>query len=109
MTNKKNLAVKEVEVVLEVLKEYVNSKKDMPYEVLEKIKNKLMDVDQKLMVAEEDYNKTINELLLSNSLLLKFEQLFEMIGTIGTISVEEEDKLDELNTILKTGIDSMKD
>ncbi len=109
MTKKKNLVVKEVEVVLEVLKEYVDSKKSMPYEALEEIKNKLIDIDQKLIVIEEDYNKTINELLLSNSLLLKFEQLFEMIGTIGTISVEEEDNLDKLNTILKEGIDSMKD
>lgn len=109
MTKKKNLAVKEVEVVLAVFKEYVDSKKDMPCEVLEDVVNKMIEVEKILTIAEKDYDRTIKELLFSNSLLVKFEQLFEMIGTLGTISVEDEKKLDKTIAILQSGIESIKD
>lgn len=102
MTKEEKVAVKDVEVVLEVLKEYMNSKKDMPYEVLKDVVNKLKEI-------EEDYNKTINELLLSNALVVKFEQLIELIGTVGTISVEDDKKLDKTITILSNCVDAIKD
>ena len=46
----------EVEVVLAVLKEYLNEGKDMPCEVMQY-------VVQELNKIEENYNKTINDLM----------------------------------------------
>ena len=43
---------------------------------------------------EEDYNKTINDLLLSNSLVVKMEKVLELIGTLSASSVENEEKMD---------------
>lgn len=69
----------------------------------------MKDVVNKLKEIEEDYNKTINELLLSNALVVKFEQLIELIGTVGTISVEDDKKLDKTITILSNCVDAIKD
>lgn len=93
MTKEEICVVKEVKVVPKILREYIRDKKDIPYEVVK-------DVVQKLEKFEEDYNKTINELLLSNSLVVKFEQLIELIGTVGTISIEDEETLDKTITVL---------
>lgn len=102
MKNKKNLAVKDVEVVLGVLNKYLNSRGDMPYEVLQ-------DVVIMLAKVKEDYDKTIKELLLSNSLVVKMEKFIEVIGAVGTISVEDEDKLDQSLDVLKNHLSKIKD
>lgn len=107
MTNKKSKAVKEVKVVLEVFEKYAVTKKDIPYEKLKETVDRLKKAEEELAFMEKEYYKTINELLLTNSLLTKFEQLCEMIGTIGTISVESEDKLDKTINILHEGIKSI--
>lgn len=88
MTKDENKVVKEVKVVLEVLKEYFENKRDVPYAVLE-------EVFEKLLAVEEDYNKTIKDLLASNSLVVKYEQLLELIGIVSTISVEDELQMDD--------------
>lgn len=87
MANKEGNAVKEVEEVLEVLNEYLNLQKDVPCFVVEKLINNLHKI-------EEDYNKTINDLLLSNSLVVKMEKVLELIGTLSASSVENEEKMD---------------
>lgn len=102
MTKEEFKAVNEVKVVLEVLSGYIDRKENISNEVLK-------DVVNKLNQAEEDYNKTINELLLCNSLVVKYEQLIELIGTLGTISVEDEAKLDKTITILGDCINTIKD
>ena len=89
ITKDENKAVKEVRVVLEVLKEYVESKKDVPYAVLD-------EVFKKLLAVEEDYDKTIRDLLASNSLVVKYEKLLELIGIVSTISVEDEPEMDNI-------------
>ena len=88
MTKEENKAVNEVKVVLEVLNGYIESEENISNEKLKYVVNKLKQV-------EEDYNKTINELLYCNSLVVKYEQLMGLIGTLGTISVEDEAKLDK--------------
>ena len=95
-------AVKEVKVVLAVLKEYLDKKADMPYEV---IKN----VVQKLNNIEEDYDATIKELSASTSLVIKLEKLYDIIGAIGTISIEDEEKLDKTLNILDKYVESLRD
>lgn len=95
ITKDENKAVKEVRVVLEVLKEYVESKKDVPYAVLD-------EVFKKLLAVEEDYDKTIKDLLASNSLVVKYEQLLELIGIVSTISVEDEPEMDNILMSLET-------
>lgn len=98
---KKKLAVKEVEVVLGVLKEYYGTNKNIPDAVIEDLINRLMEI-------EKDYEKTIDELLCSSSLVVKMEKLIEIIGTVGTISVEDEDKMDKTIDILNKHINSIK-
>lgn len=88
MIKEKNLAVKEVDVVLEVLMKYYNKKESMPYDVLE-------SVIKNIITIKQDYDKTINELLSSNSLISKYEKLMELVGAVGTISVEDEEFLDK--------------
>lgn len=99
MIKEKNLAVKEVDVVLEVLMEYYNKKESMPYDVLEGVINNLITIKQ-------DYDKTINELLSSNSLISKYEKLMELVGAVGTISIEDEEFLDKsiglINNLIKS-------
>ena len=99
MIKEKNLAVKEVDVVLEVLMEYYNKKESMPYDVLERVINNLITIKQ-------DYDKTINELLSSNSLISKYEKLMELVGAVGTISIEDEEFLDKsiglINNLIKS-------
>ena len=99
MIKEKNLAVKEVDVVLEVLVEYYNKKESMPYDVLEGVINNLITIKQ-------DYDKTINELLSSNSLISKYEKLMELVGAVGTISIEDEEFLDKsiglINNLIKS-------
>lgn len=95
-------AVKEVEVVLAVFKEYLDEKKDMPYEVIKDVVNKINSIG-------EDYKETIKELLNCNTLIVKIEKLYEIIGTIGTISVEDEAKLDKTLLVLKEYVKSIED
>lgn len=92
----------EVEVVLAVFKEYLNEGKDMPCEVMKY-------VVQELCKLEENYNKTINDLMDCNSLVVKMEQLYNLIGTIGTISIEDEEKLDKTLANLENHVKSIKD
>ena len=71
MTKEELNAVKEVEVVLGVkIEEYLEKKQDVPYEVLEEVVKKFLEIN-------EDYNKTKKELLLINSSAVKLEQLLE--------------------------------
>ncbi len=91
----------EVEVVLAVVKEYLNEEKDMPSEVMKY-------VVQELNKLEENYNKTINDLMNCNSLVVKMEQLFNLIGAIGTISIEDEDKLDKTLANLENYVKSIR-
>ena len=92
----------EVEVVLAVFKEYLNEGKDMPCEVMQY-------VVQELNKIEENYNKTINDLMDCNSLVVKMEQLFNLIGAIGTISIEDVEKLDKTLINFENHVKSIKD
>jgi len=92
----------EVEVVLAVFKEYLNEGKDMPCEVMQY-------VVQELNKIEENYNKTINDLMDCNSLVVKMEQLFNLIGTLGTVSIEDVEKLDKTLINLENHVKSIKD
>ena len=92
----------EVEVVLAVLKEYLNEGKDMPCEVVQYVVKELNKI-------EENYNKTINDLMDCNSLVVKMEQLFNLIGAIGTISIEDVERLDKTLAILEKYVKSIKD
>lgn len=92
----------EVEVVLAVFKEYLNEGKDMPCEVMQY-------VVQELNKIEENYNKTINDLMDCNSLVVKIEQLFNLIGTLGTVSIEDVEKLDKTLINLENHVKSIKD
>lgn len=94
--------INEVEVVLAVLKEYLDEEKDMPCEVMKY-------VVQELNKLEENYNKTINDLINCNSLVVKMEQLYNLIGTIGTILIEDEEKLDKTLVILENYVKSVRD
>ena len=92
----------EIEVVLAVFKEYLNEGKDMPCEVMQY-------VVQELNKIEENYNKTINDLMDCNSLVVKMEQLFNLIGTLGTVSIEDVEKLDKTLINLENHVKSIKD
>lgn len=92
----------EVEVVLAVLKEYLNEGKDMPCEVVQYVVKELNKI-------EENYNKTINDLMDCNSLVVKMEQLFNLIGTLGTVSIEDVEKLDKTLINLENHVKSIKD
>ena len=92
----------EVEVVLAVFKEYLNEGKDMPCEVMQY-------VVQELNKIEENYNKTINDWMDCNSLVVKMEQLFNLIGTLGTVSIEDVEKLDKTLINLENHVKSIKD
>lgn len=100
-TNEVN-AVKDVVVVLAVLEEYLNKKEDMPYEVVKYVVQKIYDI-------EKDYDATVKDLKASNSLIRKLERLYEIIGTIGTFSSEDEDKLDKTLNILDNYVMSIND
>ncbi len=92
--------VNEVEVVLAVFGEYLDNGKNMPIE-------KMKYIVEKLNKIKEEYNKTINDLLNTYSLVVKMEKLYEIIGTIGTISIEDEDKLDKTLEILGNYVKSL--
>ena len=92
----------EVEVVLAVFKEYLNEGKDMPCEVMQY-------VIQELNKIEENYNKAINDLMDCNSLVVKMEQLVNLIGAIGTISIEDSEKLDKTLVNLENHVKSIRD
>ena len=92
----------EVEVVLAVLKEYLNEGKDMPCEVVQYVVKELNKI-------EENYNKTSNDLMDCNSLVVKMEQLFNLIGTLGTVSIEDVEKLDKTLINLENHVKSIKD
>ena len=102
MTKKESIAVKEVNVVLEVIRKYLDQNKDMPVEVLERI---LKD----LVVVKEEYIKTIGNMMECNSLAVRFERLCDVIGTISTIPVEDEDKFDKVITFLENCVESIND
>ena len=93
---------KEVEVVLAVLKEYLNEGKDMPCEVMQYVVKELNKI-------EENYNKTISDLMDCNSLVVKMEQLVNLIGAIGTISIEDSKKLDKTLVNLEKHVKSIRD
>ena len=76
--------------------------------ILEVCLNKLKYVVQELNKLEENYNKTINDLMNCNSLVVKMEQLFNLIGAIGTISIEDEDKLDKTLANLENYVKSIR-
>lgn len=92
----------EVEVVLAVLKEYLNDGKDIPCEVVQYVVKELNKI-------EENYNKTINDLMDCNSLVVKMEQLFNLIGTLGTVSIEDVEKLDKTLINLENHVKSIKE
>ena len=92
----------EVEVVLVVLKEYLEKGKDIPCEVVQYVVKELNKI-------EENYNKTINDLMDCNSLVVKMEQLFNLIGTLGTVSIEDVEKLDKTLINLENHVKSIKD
>ena len=89
MTKEEKDLIKEVDVVLEVVEEYLKQEKDMPLNVVK-------DIAVKLATLREEYNKTLNDLLLSSSLEVRQERLLEIIGAISTISVEDEKKFEEI-------------
>ena len=93
---------KEVEVVLAVLKEYLEKGKDIPCEVGQYVVEELNKI-------EDNYNKTINDLDFCNSLVVKMEQLFNLIGAIGTISIEDVEKLDKTLVNLENHVKSIRD
>ena len=93
---------KEVEVVLAVFKEYLNDGKDMPCEVMQYVVKELNKI-------EENYNKTISDLMDCNSLVVKMEQLFKLIGAIGTISIEDSEILDKTLINLENHVKSIRD
>ena len=66
-------------------------------------------VVQELNKIEENYNKTINDLMDCNSLVVKMEQLFNLIGTLGTVSIEDVEKLDKTLINLENHVKSIKD
>ena len=44
-----------------------------------------------------------------NSLVVKMEQLFNLIGTLGTVSIEDVEKLDKTLINLENHVKSIKD
>ena len=94
--------VKAVQVVLEVFKEYLDKEEDMPLEVMK-------DAVKKLNRVEKDYDKSISDLETYNSLSIKLERLIELIGTIGTFSIEDVSKLDKTLAVLDKHVESIKD
>ena len=101
MTKEEKDLIKEVDVVLEVVEEYLKQEKDMPLNVVK-------DIAVKLATLREEYNKTLNDLLLSSSLEVRQERLLEIIGAISTISVEDEKKFEEQISIINDCINSLK-
>lgn len=97
MTKEEKDLIKEVDVVLEVVEEYLKQEKDMPLNVVK-------DIAVKLATLREEYNKTLNDLLLSSSLEVRQERLLEIIGAISTISVEDEKKFEEQISIINNCI-----
>lgn len=93
--------VNAVKVVLEVFKEYLDKKEDIPYEVVKYVVKELSSI-------EKDYDKTINDLLVNHSLVVKMEQLVELIGAVGTISIEDEENLDKTLVVLNDYVSSYK-
>lgn len=93
--------VNAVKVVLEVFKEYLDKKEDIPYEVVKYVVKELNSI-------EKDYDKTINDLLVNHSLVVKMEQLVELIGIVGTISIEDEENLDRTLAMLNNYVSSYK-
>ena len=100
MTKENIDAVKEVDVVLNVVRKYLAGKQDMPVEVLG-------DVISSLEAVKEDYNKTINNLLVCNSLVVRLEKFKDIIGAISSISIEDEEKFDNIMTLLNDCLDSV--
>ena len=92
----------EVEVVLKVVKEYLEQKKDMPNAVLQ-------EVVKHLNAVKEDYDRTMKDLLVSNSLVVKLEQIVEVIGAISTISIEDNAKYNKVFRDIQKCVDSIKD
>lgn len=101
MTKEEKILIKEVDVILEVVKEYLEQEKDMPLNVVK-------DVAVKLSSLRDEYKNTLNDLLLSSSLGVRQERLLEIIGTISTISVEDEKHFEEKISVINDCINSLK-
>jgi len=94
--------VREVKVVKKLLKVYCSRKQDMPLAVVK-------DISKSFNKIEADYELTLKNFLECNSLVVKLERLFELIGIIGTISMEDEPMLDKTIICLENYVNSMKD
>lgn len=95
----KNTEIQEKESVLNIINKYIDNKKDIPYKV---IKEEIKDM-------EEDYIKTVNDLLWHNSLLIKIEKLFDLINIISANCIEDEEKLDKVLLLLNDCVKTIKD
>lgn len=85
MTNE-IVVVSEVDEVVNEVKKYIDSKASMDYLALSILL-------EKLNVIIKDYKATSYDLLCTNSLAVKLEKLVNAVGIIGTISIENEDVL----------------
>ena len=101
MIKEEKKEVKAVQVVLEVFKEYLDKEEDMPVAVMKYVVELLNQL-------ERDYDKTIREVVTYNSLSVKLEKYIELIGTIGTISIEDLTKLDKTLKQLEEHVESIK-
>jgi len=101
MIKEEKKEVKAVQVVLEVFKEYLDKDEDMPVAVMKYVVELLNQL-------EKDYDKTIREVVTYNSLSVKLEKYIELIGTLGTISIEDSTKLDKTLGQLKEYVESIK-
>jgi len=93
--------VREVKAVKNLLKVYRKQKQDMPIAVVK-------DISKSFNKIEDDYNYTLKNFLECNSLVVKLERLFELIGIIGTISMEDEAMLDKTLIYLENYVDSIE-
>jgi len=98
----KNTKIKEKESVLNIINKYIDNKKDIPYKVIKEEIKKIKDM-------EEDYIKTVNDLLWHNSLLIKIEKLFDLINIISANCIEDEEKLDKVLLLLNDCVKTIKD
>lgn len=98
---KKNIEVQENDSILKTINQYVDNKKDIPYEVIREEIKKIKDM-------EEDYIKTANDLLWHNSLLIKIEKLVDLINIISANCIEDEEKLDKALLFLNSCVETIK-
>ena len=92
--------VKEVDEVLTVVQKHIELKKSMNYKDLSMLL-------QKINVIIKDYKTTTQDLLCTSSLAVKLENLISAVGIIGTVSIEDEDILDNTLKLLSDYSDSI--